>query len=234
MIVKFDEQTRKRPEVSNVVIVSDWDKATEEARIEQLPQENNLVNYPYREISVRCGTNELPIDEFPMCYFIQTRDEFNNLCRVRKFATKIFKRDSEINFFKEIVLGILFQMDAPDYHFQSMYDETSNNIHIYVHYMLISGEKQNKIDVLKWIAVPKPLGNYQVHFHFMSSDLPEPEPKASPYQPNQRPPIPIPEPWYKPVPVPETPPGPVPRPSPIPKSPGPIPGQIKTIIYDSN
>ena len=196
------------------------------------------INYPYREISVRCGTRELPIDEFPMCYFIQTRDEFNNLCRVRKFATKIFKRDSEINFFKEVVLGFRFQMDAHDYHFQTMYDETSNNIHIYVHYMLISWAKQEKIEALKWIAVPKPLGKYQVHFHFISNDLPKPEPKATPNQPIQRPPIPIPEPWYKPVPVPESPPGPVPRPGPIPR-PSPIPRPespelIKTIIYDSD
>ena len=51
---KVNDQTRKRPEINNVAVVADLDKATEKTRIEQLSQEKDWVNYPYREISVEC------------------------------------------------------------------------------------------------------------------------------------------------------------------------------------
>ena len=56
----------------------------------------NWIDYPYREIFVYCNDG-FPFGEVPASCFIQSRDEFNNICRGGK---------SKINFFREIVLGV--------------------------------------------------------------------------------------------------------------------------------
>jgi hypothetical protein len=106
--------------------------------------------------------------------------------------------------------------------------KNENNIHFFVHYKLSSWSRET-MDVLKWIAVPKPLGNYQVHFHFIPEFLPIPE--TNPYE---RPLYQL-SPWN--YPRPKRPPG-VPRPTPVqkpvPESQEPVQKLIKTIIYDSD
>ena len=134
-------------------------------RIPLAAQENDLVNCPYREITVSCGTGQkLPFDGYPMCYFIQTRDEFNNLCGGKK---------SEVNFFREIVLGVWVEAEGthtkigtkPDFHYRLMHDKHTKEVHFFVYYSLNKKTKNGKMTALTWIAIPKPMGNYQVHFH---------------------------------------------------------------------
>lgn len=153
-------------------------------------QEKDWVEYPYREISVPCDTKSLHRDKFPMCYYIQTREEFDTLCDNRKLGIElsIGKKKSEINFFKEFVLGVWVEADLiptesglnPYFNFKVMYEKGTKIFHYFFNYSLDVLRRDmpeprsvkpglrrspKTSQVLIWIAIQKPIGIYQVHFH---------------------------------------------------------------------
>lgn len=141
----------------------------DKAHVEQLPQQRDLVNYPYREINVGSTPSVTP-----MCYFIETRNEFNKICREKGITIRAGSKEPSINFFREIVLGVKVFVEIgyrsnPYYRFQVMQDRNTKDIHFFVyHYLSLAPTRQNRTSAQTWIVVPKPMENYQVHFHLIN------------------------------------------------------------------
>ena len=143
-------------------------------------QKRDLVSYPYREINVGSISGATP-----MCYLIETREEFNKICRKKGITIRVGSKEPSINFFREIVLGVKVSMEFlndpnPYYHFELMQDKSTKDIHFFVYYILIN-TRRGKMSSQTWIAIPKPLGNYQVHFHLINGN----ETETRIYKPSQ-------------------------------------------------
>ena len=141
-------------------------------------QKKDWVNYPFREIFVDCALNEFFFERIPKCLFIQTENEYNNLCNGKK---------SEVNFDKEIVLGISvnlcdYQENPPYFNFYILQNTKTNKIYLRINYIKIhisnqSRSIQNRISapkyrsetILTWIAIPKPRNDYEINVQFFNN-----------------------------------------------------------------
>ena len=144
-------------------------------------QEKNLIDYPFRDIpkvylttSQSREPRELPRLNGP-CFFIKTLDEFYKIFPKRGITIVIGKNPEKppINFSNEIVLGVVVSIEyfaIPDYNFQVMQDINTKDIHFFVYYY-DGGTRRGKGSARTWIAVPKPDGDYQVHFHLVNGNI---------------------------------------------------------------
>jgi hypothetical protein len=119
-------------------------------------QENRWVNYSFREISGN-RTDQAPDTGRPMCYFIQTYEEFDRLCSGSK---------TEVNFFKETVLGVNVSTFNSKFRYSIKKDPKTDIIHFMVYYGCGPSSRERPRTKLAWIAIPKPANDYEVHVHF--------------------------------------------------------------------
>jgi len=141
--------------------------------IQAKAQEKDWVDYPYREITVDCR-HGFPYRELITSCFIQTRDEFNKLCSESK---------SELNFFREVVLGVHVATEyepwnpnnnsipgsIPIFRYSIMQDPKTGIIHCMFYHYHRPPSTQRAL-VLHWIAIQKPIYNYEINVHFINWD----------------------------------------------------------------
>ena len=141
-------------------------------------QEIRLIDYPFKKLNVLITTSqpqENPRLNGP-CLFIKTLEEYYKIFPKRGITIKIGKEPEKppINFSDKIVLGVIVQMElfenTPDYYFQVMQDIYTKDIHFFAHHFC-SNTRRGKRTEQTWIAIPKPIGDYQVHFHLINFEI---------------------------------------------------------------
>ena len=129
-------------------------------------QDKYGIRYPHKEVSVNCNDG-FPRDGLPSSCLIQTRDEFNKLCKGAISGT---------NFNREIIVGIkfptIYEGIAPNrttkFQYSVMKDPKTGVIHFVINYTY-NPPSSNRGLVQKWIAIQKPMGEYEIHVHFVNS-----------------------------------------------------------------
>jgi hypothetical protein len=114
-------------------------------------QNEKIIEYPHRKVSVNCKPKE-------QCVIIRSRDEFYEFCDDGG--------RSKINFFREVLLSIsvLVEFSAvKDVRYQVTQDQQTKCINFNVDFNGTPGRKGGQ-GVRLWIAIQKPIGNYEVKF----------------------------------------------------------------------
>jgi len=131
-------------------------------------QEKDWVKYPHNKLTVDCSVLEIPDSGLPMCYFIQNKFEYNNICN---------KRKTNVDFNKEIVLGIKVDTtydrhNYPIFTYSFKQDPKTNIIHLMVNYVTqrITFTYQKGVIIYSWFSIPKPIGEYEIHVHFFNKN----------------------------------------------------------------
>ena len=128
-------------------------------------------NYPYRDISAYIAAKKEFLRDDSQCFFIQTREEFNKLCKRKGFSFRISGGDV-IDFSKEFVLGVkvftTYSRDnVPNFQYSITKEPKTGIIHFLVSHVA-TPTPYNRGTVQTWVAIQKPINDYEIHIHLNS------------------------------------------------------------------